>query len=510
MKKILKLICIALTIILSAGMIIACSKKEDKNPVQTTPPTELTLTNEYVITLPASATAGEQSAALKVQSALSRLGITTAIQADSMTAKHEILIGKTANAASAEALNGLGAGEFTVKVSGTLDKGYKIALAASDDDGIELASIYFIYSHLNGDSAGTLSTTLSHTHRPADLKIAGAPLSAYSILYAKEGARADKNVEAAKYGDTVQIFAELLRKATGVSPELIADDGRSQANGNLILFGDTSLKDDDGLYSNRYTPVGAYKVKLSGDKIILGGHNPCSALAAGEAFVNMLISTDSELTELSLKGEKKIVKIGCVGDSITYGSGSTDPSVYNYPVYLQRLLGYDYYVEKYGAPSNSLIETDTPSYLSNAYFKQSVSARLDVVIIMLGTNDCRPTKWADSAYKDWSDPNRKATFLSSGVKMIEAYRSANKDIQIIWASCPTVPQDRDWTSRLSRYGIPCIKQLASENNCSFIDIFTYSERHLEMFKGSDNLHCKDEGYAVLAQGFYELTKDLLP
>lgn len=513
MKKALKLICIALTIILSAGMIIACSKKEDKNPVPTIP-TKLTLTNEYVITIPANATAGEQSAAMKVQSALSHLGITTVIQSDSMNAKHEILIGQTSRSASADASSGLGAGDFTAKVSGTPDEGYKIALAASDDDGIELAAIYFIYTHLKGDTAGSISTTLTHTHHRADVMIAGTPLSAYSILYAKEGARADKNIEAAKYGDTVKLFTNLLTKATGITLTTIEDNGRSTEKGNLILFGDTSLKDDDGLYSNRYTPVGSYKVKLSGDKIILGGHNPCSALAAGEAFVNALISSNGELTELSLKGEKKIIKIGCVGDSITYGTGSTDPSMDSYPVYLQRMLGYDYYLEKYGAPSNSLIETDDPTFLKHAYFQQSVSARLDVVIIMLGTNDCRSQKWADSAHKDWKDPNRKATFLESGQKMIDTYRAKNKNIQIIWATCPTVPQDQwlgsDWTARLKRYGNPAIQTLAKNNHCSVIDIFTYSEKHPEMFEGGDGLHCKDEGYKVLAQGFYELTQGLLP
>ena len=31
-----------------------------------------------------------------------------------------------------------------------------------------------------------------------------------------------------------------------------------------------------------------------------------------------------------------------------------------------------------------------------------------------------------------------------------------------------------------------------------------------MFEGGDGLHCKNEGYKVLAEGFYELTRDLLP
>lgn len=569
MKKYLRLICIPLIIILAAGLIAACGKKEEQAPMP-----YLMISNDYVITVRQNATDAEQAAAQSVQSALAKKGIDLKIQTDEIDAKNEILIGKTSRPASTECLSGLNAGDFTVKVLGSSAEDYKLVLAAIDDIGIELATFYFTHTYLagnvmvgnyvtgltpsadgslpvvsyqvsiqglpegsfsvispdqstihygsseGGNFSAMLSTScaipvdLSHTYRRGDVNIGNTSLSSYSILYAKEGVRADKNIEAAKYGDTVKIFAELLTKATGIAPTLIEDNGRSQESGNLILFGDTSLKEDDSMYSNRYTPVGAYKVKQDGDKILLGGHNPCSALAAGEALVNAILGATGEIKDLSLSGEKEIVKIGCVGDSITYGSGSDDPSVDSYPVYLQRMLGYDYYVEKYGAPGHSLIETDDPTFLKNAYFDQSVSARLDVVIIMLGTNDCRPTKWADSAHKDWRDPQRTANFLASGQKMIDAYRKENPKIQIIWATSPTVPQDKqygtDWTARLERYGNPLVRQLANENKCDLIDIFTYSENHLEMFEGSDGLHCKNEGYKVLAEGFYELTRDLLP
>ncbi len=512
MKKHLQLICMLLTGFLCTGALAACSKKDE--PKLDPSSAQIALTNEFVITIPANASAEEHAAAISVQSALKAIDIPLPIQTDTQNAKNEILIGKTARPESTDAAKGLNAGDFTVTAKGSAEDGYKIVLAASDVDSIALAAIYFNYTHLMGDNAGKLSSTLTFTHRRSEISIAGTPLSSYSILYAKEGARADINVEAAKYADTAEIFGNLLAILLGEHLNMIEDNGRPTATGNLILFGDTSLTEDDGVYTNRYTPVGTYRVKLNGDKILLGGHNPCSALAAGEAFVNAILNAEGEITELSLKGEKKIVKIGCVGDSITFGSGSVDPSMDSYPVYLQRMLGYNYYVEKYGAPGHSLIETDDPTFLKNTYFQQSVNAHLDVVIIMLGTNDCRSTKWADSAHKDWKAPQRKITFMASGQKLIDAYRDANKDMQIIWATCPTVPQDKqygtDWTARLKRYGNPCVEQLAKDNNCPLIDIFTYSEHHLEMFDGSDGLHCKDEGYKVLAQGFYELTQNLLP
>lgn len=210
---------------------------------------------------------------------------------------------------------------------------------------------------------------------------------------------------------------------------------------------------------------------------------------------------------------KPTVKVACVGDSITFGTNSRDPARDSYPRYLQELLGSAYSVEKYGAPSHSLIETDTPSFLLHSYFSESVSAKPDVVIVMLGTNDCRTQKWEDSAYKDWTDPARSQSFLDSGEKLISAYRAANPQVQIFLATPPVVPQDAwlgtDWTERIIRYGKPLIERLAKEQGCTLIDVFAFSEQHPELFAGGDGLHPQNEQYAILAEGIYAMIKDTI-
>ncbi len=215
-----------------------------------------------------------------------------------------------------------------------------------------------------------------------------------------------------------------------------------------------------------------------------------------------------------LSSPSRPILMACVGDSITYGTGSDDPTKQCYPVYLQALLGDGYRVENYGVPGHSLIETDSSSFLCHEYFAESVSQKPDVVIIMLGTNDCRSQKWEDSAYKDWSDPARRVDFLAAGQKLIDAYRKANGDVQIIFATCPTVPQDgwlgTDWTDRIKAYGNPAIRELAEGNGCPVMDVFSYTEAHLELFEGGDGLHPRNEGYQILAQGIYDLIKDILP
>ena len=44
------------------------------------------------------------------------------------------------------------------------------------------------------------------------------------------------------------------------------------------------------------------------------------------------------------------IKVACVGNSITYGTGLSDRATQSYPVKLQKLLGERYEVENFGKP----------------------------------------------------------------------------------------------------------------------------------------------------------------
>ena len=92
-------------------------------------------------------------------------------------------------------------------------------------------------------------------------------------------------------------------------------------------------------------------------------------------------------------------------------------------------------------------------------------------------------------------------------------KSRSHDLQIIFSTCPTVPQDAwlgtDWTARIRQYGNPNIKPLANHNDCPVIDIYTYSTMHPEMFEGGDGLHPQNEQYEILAKGIFDLSKEIL-
>lgn len=489
-------------------------------PITTTPvtegpkPTTITIDETFKIVYSSSASAAEKEAANQIINAMSHFGVTLSVQKDTASQSgNEILIGNTSRAQSKSALEALSAGGYSLSISENEANGVSLVLAAIDEDGLELATKHLILNYLSVDKKATLPFSLSVTHTKDNVTLQEKyQLSDYTVVYAKEGILSDVNIQSAKYADAARDFASLVEKFTGHTLTVVPDTADLSQYQHLILFGNTSAPDDNVVYSASFFKGGVklYGVRmLDNGNISLAGNNPVSAYAAGEALLAAIAENNNRVNELEFTGQKDIIHVACLGDSITFGTGSADPSIHCYPVYYQRMLGYNYYVEKYGLPSHSLIETDQPSYLNHDYFRKSAAAKPDVVIVMLGTNDTRPSRWADSAYKDWSDPARTQAFLNSGNKLVENYRKANPDVQIIFATCPFVQQAADWTNNLIKYGNPLINQIASTNDCSVIDIFTYTKKNIHMFAGGDGLHLKDENYEKLAKGFYELTKNII-
>lgn len=103
------------------------------------------------------------------------------------------------------------------------------------------------------------------------------------------------------------------------------------------------------------------------------------------------------------------IRIACIGDSITYGSGIKDRNS-TYPALLQKLLGDQYEVKNFGNPGRGIIKSSKRGSGMRAFiFQKEHKAALDFkphyVICNLGINDidaCRQGKW-DEFTPDYID-----------------------------------------------------------------------------------------------------------
>jgi len=96
------------------------------------------------------------------------------------------------------------------------------------------------------------------------------------------------------------------------------------------------------------------------------------------------------IAELAIKKEYKnssnTYKILCLGDSSTYGEGSSDVEKFSYPSQLQKLLDNSGLCTKFEVVNLGVPGTNSSKVL-NKFRKDTLTYRPDMVVVMIGIND---------------------------------------------------------------------------------------------------------------------------
>src|SRR5512140_1562421 len=161
-------------------------------------------------------------------------------------------------------------------------------------------------------------------------------------------------------------------------------------------------------------------------------------------------------------GPAVAAKIACVGDSITYGYGLSNPSQQSYPAVLQTLLGSAHTVRNFGTSGCTMLKKGDQSYWNDANFAASDTFKPDVVVIMLGTNDAKPQNWT-----------YKADFPVDYASMIDHYRTRGALVYV--AAPPPVYPPGGYSippTVVSGEVVPAVRQVATTANAPLIDVFT--------------------------------------
>jgi lysophospholipase L1-like esterase/pimeloyl-ACP methyl ester carboxylesterase len=184
------------------------------------------------------------------------------------------------------------------------------------------------------------------------------------------------------------------------------------------------------------------------------------------------------------------IRVSCVGDSITAGSGAS--SVFqSYPSQLARMLGKGYDVENFGDSGTTLLKNGDKPYQKMTTFPAALASKPDIVIIMLGTNDTKPQNW-----------RLKDHFAADYKDLIEQFKNLPAKPRIFIGLPPVI-------FGAGRYGItegpldeelPIINRVAQEEGCSTINIHAATEGKQALFP--DSVHPNDDGAKLLADAVY--------
>ena len=103
------------------------------------------------------------------------------------------------------------------------------------------------------------------------------------------------------------------------------------------------------------------------------------------------------LTRAADAPAEKTLRVACVGDSITYGSGIKDRHHDSYPAVLGRWLGPGWDVRNFGVSGATLLKKGDLPYFKQKNHEAAVAFTPDIVVIMLGTNDSSTSESAACA-----------------------------------------------------------------------------------------------------------------
>lgn len=184
------------------------------------------------------------------------------------------------------------------------------------------------------------------------------------------------------------------------------------------------------------------------------------------------------------------VRVACVGDSITQGSGAAKGK--SYPAQLQELLGPQWKVGNFGVSGRTLLRKGDYPYWNEKAYQNALAFKPDVVIIMLGTNDTKPQNW-----------KHEAEFVTDYRDLVNSFLSLESKPRVfVCRPCP-VPEPGNFriTEKNVLLEIPRIDALAAELKLGVIDMHAALKDKPELLP--DRVHPNTEGAAEMAKAAFK-------
>lgn len=181
-------------------------------------------------------------------------------------------------------------------------------------------------------------------------------------------------------------------------------------------------------------------------------------------------------------------KIACIGDSITYGFGVVvKRKKYAFPALLAESDLLDCTTVNYGLSDRTLLSTADKPYFREKIGKTAWNTDADVVLFMLGSNDCKRKNW---------DAERFAEEYETAVRH---YLSLGKKLFVM--TPPNFFYEK-WNPEgysvdaLRNELVPAVRSIAAKCGVGCIDLFELTKDHPEWFP--DRIHPNAAGNTAIA------------
>lgn len=227
----------------------------------------------------------------------------------------------------------------------------------------------------------------------------------------------------------------------------------------------------------------------------------CSALLPSQA--------ETSLEPVTPTNSAAVIRVACVGDSITYGHGASDRTKTAYPAQLQSLMGEGWEILNFGHNARTALDEGREwngrggqGYRKSPNFAKALACQPDVVLFMLGTNDSKPVNWdgrADDVKRDYA-------------RLVDDFLALKPAPVVIIATSPFVKKD-SFSIREKIVGgelVPWQRSFASARALPLVDAYSAMKDAAAKAYIGDGVHPNDAGYGVLAATFATKLRELAP
>jgi len=208
-------------------------------------------------------------------------------------------------------------------------------------------------------------------------------------------------------------------------------------------------------------------------------------------FLSLLATTFMSCHTTAAEKQATVVRVACIGDSITFGNGIKDRTM-AYPAQLQQLLGDGYEVQNFGNSGRSILKKSMRGSEQRGFIfmKEHVDAlafKPDIVVSNLGINDLMDfDKFGDD-------------FIADYVELLRAYQELdNRPRLIVWTPLAPLFEGHNFHNdpNIDRINA-AISRVASEMQIESIDLAKPFRGKANLFP--DKIHPNAAGATVIAE-----------
>ena len=188
-----------------------------------------------------------------------------------------------------------------------------------------------------------------------------------------------------------------------------------------------------------------------------------------------------------------MIRVACIGDSITWGFTLLNPWKQSYPALLQEKLGDGYEVRNFGYnDASARFDAGTP-YVKKRVYRESLAWNPDIVLLMLGTNDTKTRNW---------DPD---IFRRDYRKIVESYQKLPSQPRVILIAPIRIffilgkPLLGVHPETMEEGVRPAIREIAKETGLELVDL---QDLFVDTQYCRDGVHPQRTGAQMLAEAIY--------